>query len=135
MQKAEAVYQQMQAGTLSAASFTHIEHIRLAWYYLNRWDEKEATERFSHDLRAFTVHVGAAHKYHHTITVALMRLMASHSPDLKQASDWQAFKADAEPLFTDASELLGRFYSKNVINSALARSSWQEPDLAALPRI
>ncbi len=135
MQKAEVIYRQMQSGTLAAASFTHIEHIRLAWYYLNRWDEKEAIERFSHDLRTYTAHVGVADKYHHTITVALMRLMASHFPGLNEPSNWQEFRADAKPLFTDAYKLLGRFYSTNALNSALARSGWQEPDLAELPKI
>lgn len=133
MQKAKAIYQRMQAGTLAPEDFTHIEHIRLAWYYLNCWDEKEATERFSMDLRAFTAHIGAQDKYHHTITVTLMRLMASHFPGLNEPTNWQEFKADAEPLFIDAYKLLGRYYTAETLNSKLARSSWQEPDLKSLP--
>ncbi len=134
MQKAESIYQQMQAGTLPPESFSHYEHIRLAWYYLNRWDETQATKRFSDDLQTYTRLVGAADKYHHTITLALMRLMASHFSALRDPKNWQEFKLDAQPLFTDAYSLLSRYYTKETLQSPPARSNWQEPDIRALPR-
>ncbi len=133
MKTAERLYQQLTQGSLDPESFKHANHIRLAWYYLNTWGEAEAIKRFTHDLQAYTQLVGAQSKYHHTISIALLRLMASHFPSLKNPQDWDAFKTDAQPLFTDAQKLLQRFYSTETLNSATARASWVEPDKEALP--
>lgn len=130
---AELIYRQFLQGTLDPESFTHSAHIRLAWYYLNRWDQAEAIERFTRDLQVYTKQVGAENKYHHTISVALLQLMASHFPALDNPADWQAFKQDAKPLFAGARELLLQYYSEERLNSDKARQRWVEPDIKPLP--
>src|SRR5260370_41677848 len=54
--------------------FHHREHIRLAWIYSRQFPQEEALGRMVQGIQAFAKHHGAAGKYHHTITVALMRL-------------------------------------------------------------
>jgi len=133
MKHAEKLYTLLKNGTLAPDSFAHEDHIRLAWYYLNRWGLEGAIKGFCCDLQHFVKQVGAEDKYHHTITVALLRLINSHLPDLNNPRDWQEFKADSLPLFIDAIALLGRFYSPEILASDIARHQWQEPDRQYLP--
>lgn len=57
--------------------FHHREHIRVAWLYLKSSDATRAAERMSAGIRRFANHHGATQKYHHTLTLAWMRLVAS----------------------------------------------------------
>src|SRR5260370_21683947 len=57
--------------------FHHREHIHVAWLYLKSNDASRAAERMSEGIRRFANHHGATQKYHHTLTLAWMRLVAS----------------------------------------------------------
>src|SRR5437879_13362591 len=57
--------------------FHHGEHIRVAWLYLKSSDASRAAERMSEGIRRFANHHGATQKYHHTRTLAWMRLVAA----------------------------------------------------------
>src|SRR6267154_1217177 len=57
--------------------FHHGEHIRVAWLYLKSSDASRAAERMSEGIRRFANHHGATQKYHHTLTLAWMRLVAA----------------------------------------------------------
>jgi len=57
--------------------FHHREHIRVAWLYLKSTDATRAAERMSEGIRRFANHHGATQKYHHTLTLAWMRLVAA----------------------------------------------------------
>ncbi|MBE9549158.1 MAG: hypothetical protein IMF09_07085 [Proteobacteria bacterium] len=133
MKTAEAIYLELKQGSLDPNSFTHSKHIRLAWFYLNRWDGNEAIERFTNDLQEYLRQLGADNKYHHTISVALLQLIASHFPGLDDPQDWLEFKQDAKPLFTDARQLMQRYYSDEQLNSTTARNHWVEADIKPLP--
>ena len=52
--------------------FHHGERIRVAWLYLKSSDASRAAQRMS-----FANHHGATLKYHHTLTLAWMRLVAA----------------------------------------------------------
>ncbi len=129
----EALYQAITDGSYPPEQFCHEEHVRLAWYYLTRWPLPEAADRFDRDFDRFIEQAGARDKYHCTITFALLQLIFSHLDTEETRSDWNAFKADATPLFSDAIGLLMRHFSRDRLFSEEARLTWVDPDLAPLP--
>src|SRR5215471_4647365 len=59
-----------------ANQFRHREHLRIAWLYLKSSDASRASERMTAGIRRFANHQGATQKYHHTLTLFWMRLVA-----------------------------------------------------------
>src|SRR5258706_16190218 len=57
-------------------AFHHRDHIRLAWIYLRRYGLIEAERRIAESIRRYAAHHGASQKYHQTITIAWMRVVA-----------------------------------------------------------
>jgi len=104
---------------LSEDALHHRDHIRLAAIYVSRLGPAEAAGRFKASLRRFAGHVGKSGKYHETMTVAWMHLVA-YSPPSESAK------------LMDKG-YLGRFYSDDLLQSDAARTQFVEPDLAPLP--
>jgi len=129
----EALYTALRDGQLDPESFDHESHVRLAWYYLTHGSYEEALQRFNQDFFRFIVSAGAESKYHRTITEALLQLIASHLGEEQCRTDWEYFKQDAAPLFTDAYGLLKRFYSVELLASEAAREDFKDPDIKDLP--
>lgn len=111
--------------------FHHREHVRLAWIYSCRFPREEAVSRMVGGIKAFAKHHGADGKYHHTITVAWMRLVRHAAFSAPPAPDFNTFAA-AHPELLDP-RLLEAYYSKVRLQSDAARHTWIEPDLRALP--
>ena len=82
-------------------------------------------------IRRFANHQGATQKYHHTLTLAWMRLVASALVETPEKSTFEQFMA-AHPELSDKN-LLAQYYSKELLQSAAAREGWVEPDLQPLP--
>ena len=61
--------------TLPAESFKHRDHIRLAYCCLARMEFTDALHRIKTDIKRFAEALGAAQKYHETITIALVSLI------------------------------------------------------------
>ena len=96
-----------ESGGIAAADFHHADHLRLALAYLaDSASIDEATARMAAGLRAFARNAGKEEKYHHTLTVVWVRLVA-------RLLDKQL------PL---------AYYSPERLFSADARSRWVEPD-------
>jgi hypothetical protein len=109
------------------ASFTHADHLRLGWVYLRTSSDAVAEQRMAQSIARFAAHAGAHRKFHVTMTIGWMRLL--------QAAMWLTPQIDTFDAFIDGHTwLLARgaldvFYSKSVLTSDAARSSWVEPDL------
>ena len=110
-----------------AELFHHREHIRVAWLYLKSTDASRAAELMSEGIRRFANHHGATQKYHHTVTLAWMRLVAAALVVTPEEHAFERFLS-AHPELTDTS-LLAKYYSKELLQSAGAREGWVEPDL------
>jgi len=116
-----------------ADRFHHREHIRVAWLYLKSSDATRAGERMSEGIRRFANHHGATQKYHHTLTLAWMRLVAAALVETPEGFTFEQFlTAHAE---LKGTKLLDRYYSKELLQSAAAREGWVEPDLQRLPEL
>ncbi len=94
------------------SDFHHADHLQLAIEYLREEPTVDAAiARMATTLRGKAAAAGAPEKYHHTVTVFWMRLVA-----------WLLDK-----------NLPAQFYSDALLRSEAARLDWVEPDLAAMP--
>lgn len=118
-----------EACELSNGCFHHRDHIRLAWIYVHRYGEAEASERIAASIRRFAAHHGKNDKYHETMTIAWMRLVADAARS--STGDFDEF-AQHFPALLDKSAL-GAFYSDAVLQSDAARNEFIAPDLKPLP--
>lgn len=116
----EELVEAFEQVTLPAAAFAHEAHVRVAWWYLGRYGLGGAIERFSGALRRFAATHGAPGRYHQTITVAYLLIIAERrhrDPD----APWPRFAAANADLFARQPSVLAQFYSDEVLQSELAR--------------
>ena len=119
--------------SLPVELFHHREHIRVAWLYLKSSDASRAAERMSASIRRFANHHGATQKYHHTLTLAWMRLVAAALVETPEDYSFAQFLA-ANPELGDKN-VLGKYYSNELLQTTAAREGWVEPDLQPLPNL
>lgn len=65
--------QQIEGCTLPKEAFTHRNHVRLAWLYLNDRQAGDADARIAATIQRYATSIGAARKYDHELTVKWMR--------------------------------------------------------------
>ncbi len=127
----DAFLEAFESCTLPKEAFHHRDHIRLAWLYLRQDEFSVAAARIEQSIRRFAAHLGVSEKYHHTITIVWLRLVADA---IRKSPDAVTF----ENLFELHGELLDQnlvfqFYSRGRLLSDAARFAWMEPDLQPLP--
>ncbi|HEX2832275.1 MAG TPA: hypothetical protein VHW00_04630 [Thermoanaerobaculia bacterium] len=115
-----------EACTLPAAEFTHRQHVRLAWLYLRDEPLLTALTRFAEGLKRYATSLGAASKYHETITWAFLFLIRDR---MRQEATFEEFAANNEDLFA-WQPLLARYYKEETLQSARARAAFVMPDVA-----
>jgi hypothetical protein len=64
-----------ETATIDPARFHHREHLRVAWCYLSALPVEDALARYVHHLRRLTIALGAADKFHATMTWAYVVLL------------------------------------------------------------
>jgi hypothetical protein len=111
------------------APFQHRDHVRLAWIYLHRYSEPQATDRIRRSIQAFAAHHGKTEKYNETVTRVWMRLVASRMKNAPR--DFEAFLTE-NPDLLDKS-LPSQFYSESALTAPPARDAFAPPDLRPLP--
>ena len=107
--------------------FHHRDHLRVTYLYLRQFGEAGTRERLGPAILRYASAKGGAAKYHETITQAWIQLMVAAS---KNVVDFEAVVA-AHPELLDKN-LLKRYYSDAVLQSAEARERWVEPDQSAI---
>jgi hypothetical protein len=122
----EAFARAFEDGTITPADFDHVAHVRVAWVYLREAASvEEALPRMRDAIRRFAAAAGASQKYHETITVLWMRLLAEVKA--RGASGELADVLRAHPALADK-ELPLQYYSRERLFSDEARAAWVEPD-------
>ena len=120
-----------EATTLPAETFTHAAHVRVAWWYLRQGTLPEALLRFSTALRRFADAKGATGKYHETVTVAWMLILAER---LDGAYDWPWPRfAEANPDLLGRPSILTRYYKESTLASDRAKRAFVMPDRTGEP--
>lgn len=115
-------------GLFPVEDFNHKAHLRLAWAYLQRVDARTAEREVCGQIRQFTKLHGAADKYHHTLTIAAVRMVGGFMKK-QQGEGFEALLVQFPKLLHGFRELLGLHYSEELLWSPAARSDFQEPDL------
>lgn len=116
-----------EACELSGDEFSHAAHVRVAWWYLRRHGSAEALPRFRTALLRFAAAKGATGKYHETITVAYMALIAERLRDTPELP-WPDFVERHPDLLARTPSVLSRYYSDEALRSERARREFVPPD-------
>jgi hypothetical protein len=122
----EELVRTFEAGEAPAGGFHHAEHVHVAWWYLRELPLHEAIGRFSTALRRFAERQGAAGKYHETMTVAYMLLIAERL-DAQRDASWEVFAAANPDLLTTRPSILSRYYTDETLASERARRVFVMP--------
>ena len=112
---------------LPGDQFPHSEHVRVAWWYLTHRPLPDAIGRFCVMLRRFATAKGAPDKYHETMTVAYMLIIAERI-DSTESRDWAEFAGRNRDLLTRTPSVLSRYYTDETLASERARRGFVMPD-------
>ena len=123
----------LEALTLSKDEFHHRQHLEVAFWYLQSKGSKAGTGAIARAIEAFTSHLGHASKFHTTITLCWIRLVAAGMAEAGSCTTPDEL-ISRHPALLDK-RLPLRFYSKDVLFSEKARREWVEPDIESLPRV
>jgi hypothetical protein len=108
--------------------FHHAQHVRVAWLFVRDHGMPAALSEFTSAIKRFAEAKGAHGLYHETITWAFLLIIAERAAT-RPADNWDAFAADNADLLSWKPSILERYYSKELLASALARTTFVMPDL------
>jgi hypothetical protein len=114
--------------TATLESFPHADHVRLTIIYLNRFGRDGTERKLSEGLRRFAAGKGVPGKFHITLTMAWIEIVAAARAQHPDLTDPAALVA-ACPELLDR-DLMLRFYTAERLSSAEARGAFISPDRA-----
>jgi hypothetical protein len=113
--------------TLPSDQFHHRQHVQVAWLFVRKYGMPEALTEFTAAIKRFAVAKGATGLYHETITWAFLLLIADRQAR-QPANTWEQFEAANADLLAWKPSILSRYYSKELLESDLARRTFLMPD-------
>jgi N-formylglutamate deformylase len=113
---------------LPESEFDHRGHLRLAWLYLERYPLDEAIRRTSDGIRSYAANLGAASKFHRTVTEAIVRIMHRRQR-IFAAQNFNEFLTNNPDLSENMKEILLSHYSSERLESEEGKACFLEPDL------
>jgi hypothetical protein len=122
----------VEAATYPGERFGHREHLRLGWLYLRAHGFEAGLGQIRTVVRSYATALGAAEKFHETITRAWAERMQAAIEETPGRDTFDSF-LEAHPDLLDA-KLLGRHYRKETLASPIAKATWVPPDLEPLPQ-
>ena len=128
--KYEMLLDAMRRDDLHACDFGHADHVGVAYQALEEMEFFDALALFARGIRGAAERAGATGKFSATVTLAYMSLIAERraTGTYSDADDFVARNPDL-----GAPGLLGRWYSPEVLDSALAREVVVMPDRVSPP--
>jgi hypothetical protein len=123
--------QAVETAVWPGTHFGHREHLRLAWLYLKRHGPVAGYARIQDTIRRYATALGAAGKYHETVTWAWSAYVHQALERTPELEPFSAF-LEAHPELLDGT-LLVRHYRKETLASEAARQAWVAPDVSPLP--
>ncbi|HEY8949163.1 MAG TPA: hypothetical protein VIM56_09800 [Rhizomicrobium sp.] len=114
-------------GDVDAAKFRHADHVRAGFEVLRHHEFPDAAAAFARALKQIAAHIGAPGKYHETITLAFLSLIAERQA-LGTHPDFESFAA-ANPDLMETS-ILKRWYTPKRLTSDIARRTFVLPDIS-----
>lgn len=121
----------LERGEIVNENFHHASHLHVAWVYLSESSSvSEAAAKMRATLRRFTAAAGKPEKYHETITLFWVHVLATLHVD-RSGKPLEQVVATSPRLLEKDFPLA--YYSSTLLFSNKARTSWIEPDLKPLP--
>ena len=123
----ESIVRRFETCDFAKGEFTHALHLAVAAWYASQYSEDEALTKMRSGLVHLTAKFGVK-AYHETITRFWMRV----------ARDFMVSEPTGSSLAGSVNRLIARFaaketifqyYSRELLQSELAKSNWVEPDL------
>jgi hypothetical protein len=125
----EEIVNGFETCALRAGDFRHREHLTVIVWYLSKFSTLEATSRMREALYKFLDHHGVdRRKYHETITLFWVRKVRALTEAKEREHPLALVVNEVIESCNDAKLIFG-YYSRELIDSALAREQWVEPDL------
>ena len=121
-------YEQFENATLDASIFSHSNHVKMAWIYLQKFDLPKAIERFSKALKKFATVNGAPKLYHETITFAFLILINERMKAVEKLQNWDEFKQNNPDLFDWKDNILKKYYRQETLKASFAKKVFVFPD-------
>lgn len=135
MKPADETYlERFAARDLGPEDFDHRGHLWMAWLHLVRYDVDEASRRVCSGIRDLAAKFDVPEKFNHTLSEALMRIMAVRMRRCG-TEDFDAFLHANPDLVDDCIGILARHYSGELLSSESARGGWVEPDRLPLNKL
>jgi hypothetical protein len=106
-----------EARSLAPADYHHREHLRIAFAMLRGADLGEAAVRFRRAMRAYAQAIGAAGKYHETLTWAYLVLVHARMQGAAHTSSL-GLLADHPELLDHRTGALARHYDVQAITAS-----------------
>lgn len=130
----DELVQAFEAATLPADQFPHAAHVRVAWWYLQRYPMGEALARFTAALKRFAARHGATGLYHETITVMYVLLIAERLAASRDLS-WPEFSIAYPELLARRPSILDSYYDEATLKSPRAREGFVMPVRIPAPAV
>jgi hypothetical protein len=118
----------VESRTLPDNGFHHLEHVRVAWLYLNMFPFWEAVRRFQNAIQSLAAAKGKATLYHETITFAYLALVNERIERQGRSSNWESFVKANGDLLEWHTSILSRYYTSETLQSEMARRVFIMPD-------
>lgn len=114
-----------EAGTLDPATFTHQDHVAVAYDMLNAYEFLEACQKYAETIRALAEKAGAPMKFNATITLAFLSLIAERmsAGQYRGYEDFISQNADLK-----SKQVLEKWYSAERLTCETARKVFLLPD-------
>jgi hypothetical protein len=123
----EALIQALESGEIPPGGLPHADHVRLAWYCLRQQPLLTALSRVRHVLQCAAAAAGRPERYHETVTVGFVLLIAERLAGARELS-WDVFAVRNPDLLAWTPSLLARFYTEETLASERSRTVFVMPD-------
>ena len=132
----EHIARQFLAGTIPFEEWTHQAHLAVGTWHVSRYGAEEALTRLRVGIQSLNERHGTPNSltrgYHETITRAYVQLLAEFLASCPQDMSLQEQVVHLLEGPVADKKLLFKFYSRETLMSARAKSEWVEPDIAPL---
>ena len=125
-----ALVSAFEACSFHPSEFRHYQHLTVALWYVWHLSPDEASAKMTKGIRRLAETYGKM-GYHETITLFWLRIVANFVAEHrvhKSLSDTANALIDRND-----KDLIGQFYSAELLATVKAKAEWVEPDLKALP--
>ena len=117
-----------ETGEFPPKQFDHKAHIKLAWIYLDLFDEQTAISKTCEAIKNFDKLHGDGTKFHTTLTVAAVKVV-HHFKQKSKTTTFDELVVEYPKLVSAFKDLLFQHYGESVLTDLKAKTSYLEPDL------